>query len=394
MIPYSRQFIDEEDIGAVVEVLRSNWLTTGPKVKEFEKAFSEKVGARYAVACSSGTAGLHLACLAGGVSNKSTLVTSPITFLASANCGKFVGADILFIDVERETICFNPDELRKLSFGLENLCLLPVHYAGIPCNMDSISDWGRGNKCLIIEDACHALGASYVSNGEEMKIGSCGHSDMCVFSFHPVKHMTTGEGGMVTTNSEELFQKLVLYRNHGKEENPKFFKNPDLAFAGDRSNKNPWYYEMQHLGYNYRMTDFQAALGLSQLKKIDWFVERRCEIADYYRESFKKCEFIKLIEVKNSNVKPSWHLYPLQIDFQALGKTRNHVFDIYKKNHIEVQVHYVPLHYQPFYADASHDKLPMAEKYYESCISIPIFPALAREEQDKIIDVTLNQVIR
>lgn len=237
MIRYSKQYIDDDDINAVVDTLKSDWLTTGPKVKEFEEAFAEKCSARYAVSCSSGTAGLHLACLAGGISEKHTLVTSPITFVASANCGKFVGANVRFADVDPESICMDPDALNGISQDQKDLCILPVHFAGVPANMESIFEWSR-KKSIIIEDACHALGAAYISNGQEVKVGSCKHSNMAVFSFHPVKHMTTGEGGMITTNDKTLYGKLLLFRNHGIIRNHKQFVNENLAFNAKSKDQN------------------------------------------------------------------------------------------------------------------------------------------------------------
>ncbi len=393
-IPYGKQYIDEEDIREVEEVLASDWITQGPLVVGFEEEFARNVGAEYAVACSSGTAALHLAALAAGFGPGDRVLTSPITFLASANCARYVGADVDFVDIDPGTICLDPQKLAEyISTGPhseEVKGIIPVHYAGIPCDMSRIQQLAGDKDIIIIEDACHALGASYLADGEEVRVGSCRHSDMCVFSFHPVKHITTGEGGMVTTNNCDLYNKLLTYRNHGIVKNG--FLNDELAYSGPDNSVNPWYYEMQYLGFNYRITDIQCALGLSQMRKLQRFVSRRCEIASTYLNAFQGRSDIGVL-TPPENVSPSWHLFPIMIDFNKLGLSRLEVIEQYRKDGIGVQVHYIPVHFQPYYSKLYGFKkgiLTNAESYYESCLSIPLYPKMKQEEVERVIKTTDN----
>ena len=295
-IPYGRQSISEEDVQAVVDVLRSDWLTQGPDVEKFERAVAEYCGAKYAVAVANGTAALHLAVLAAGFGIDDEVITSPITFVASANCIVYAGATPVFADIDTRTYCIDPVQIRS-KVTSKSKGLIPVHFTGQPCDMGEIANIAQDNNLVVIEDAAHAIGASYEVNGQSYKVGSCAHSDMTIFSFHPVKHMTTGEGGMITTNNPELYEKLCLLRTHG------ITKDPGKLTRND----GPWYYEQQELGFNYRITDMQCALGLSQLKRLDDFITRRRQIVAAYNKSFpivKSC-----YPRATPRAQSAWHLY-------------------------------------------------------------------------------------
>jgi UDP-4-amino-4,6-dideoxy-N-acetyl-beta-L-altrosamine transaminase len=365
MIPYGRQFLDEKDINEVVNVLKSGFLTTGPKVKEFEEKFSSEVGAKYAVAVSSGTAGLHLAALAAGIRKGDEVITTPLTFAASANCALYCGAKPVFADITEQGI-INPAEIEK-RISSKTKAVIPVHYSGMPCSMKEIKKIAEEKKLIVIEDACHALGASY----ECSRIGDCKYSDMAVFSFHPVKHITTGEGGMITTNSKEIYEKLVLLRSHGiTKDNAKF----------ESQDEGGWHQEMRELGFNYRITDIQCALGISQLEKLGSFVEKRKEIAGKYGEAFSRIDGVEPVGSSES----SYHLYVIKVkDSETRLKLYNHL----KKEGIMCQVHYVPVYLHPYYQKLGYKKglCPKAEKFYERILSIPIFYSLTDDEQSKVI---------
>ena len=286
-LPYGRQTIDQADIEAVKKVFEGDWLTQGPRINEFEKAFSKYVGAKYAVACSNGTAALHLACQALGLCKGGKLVTSTVTFLSSANCAQFVNADTLFVDIDPNTYCMATVELEKLLNNEKIDVVIPVHLAGHSADMKTIYDLKEKYGFKIIEDACHAPGGTY----NNTKIGSCKYSDMSIFSFHPVKHITTAEGGMITTNDEQLYNKLLRFRTHGMHKDPALFQNKLLAFDAN-GDQNIWYYEMCDVGYNYRITDIQCALGLSQLSKNDNSVKKRRSIASRYNTKFRDNPYI------------------------------------------------------------------------------------------------------
>ena len=382
-LPYGRQTIDQTDINSVVDVFDSDFITQGPKIGDFETSFSEYVGAKYALACSNGTAALHLACQALGLSSGDKLVTSPVTFLSSANCAQFVNADTLFVDIDSETVCLSPDELENLLKKHKIDVVVPVHLAGHSADMQSIYQLKEKYGFQIIEDACHAPGGKY----RDHKVGSCEFSDMSVFSFHPVKHMTTGEGGMITTNNENLYKKLLRLRIHGMHKDPSLFQNKELAYAPD-GELNMWYYEMFEVGYNYRITDIQCALGLSQLKKNDKGIEKRRLIASKYNEAF--CEN-KLIQtpIEKHNVKHAYHLYTISVDFEELGKSRNAVMKELRDFKIGTQVLYIPVHLQPYYAKKYSYKwgdFPASEDYYNQCLSIPMFHGLETHEVEYVID--------
>jgi UDP-4-amino-4,6-dideoxy-N-acetyl-beta-L-altrosamine transaminase len=374
-IPYGRQWIQEDDIEAVVQVLRSDWLTTGPVVDQFEASLAEKLRAKYAVVVSSGTAALHLACLAAGVGPGDVVISSPNTFAASTNCALYCGARPAFVDIDARTYNLDPDALlsflsrRKTDEKVR--ALIPVHFAGQPCDMERISRAAREAHLVIIEDACHALGARWQdSQGEWHRVGSCSHSDMAVLSFHPVKHITTGEGGAIMTNRPDLHAKLKQLRNHG--------------ISKDLSSKNgngAWYYELDDLGFNYRLTDLQCALGISQLRKLDGWVERRREIAATYDQLLGQLENVG-IPYQAKNTWSSYHLYVIQVP------SRRRIFETLRARCVGVQVHYVPVHLHPIYRTRFGFRpgdFPAAENYYEHAISLPIFPRMSDADKLRVV---------
>jgi perosamine synthetase len=370
MIPYGRQTIDELDIKAVSTVLSSDFLTTGPKVKEFEDKFAHFVGVKYAVAVSNGTAALHLACLATGLKKGEELITTPITFVASANCAFYCGAKPVFVDVKQENGLID-ENLIESKITPKTKIIVPVHLGGLPCNMKRIRSIAKKYKLIVIEDACHALGSEYLGT----KIGGCAYSDMSVFSFHPVKHITTGEGGMITTNSKNIYKKLLLLRTHGITKNPSEFVN---------KNKGPWYYEMQELGFNYRITDFQCALGISQLSKVKKFIKSRIAVAKMYDKAFFGSECVGVIKPPKG-YKNTYHLYIIKVKD---GKTRLALFNYLKEKGISCQVHYIPVYWHPYYQELGYKigLCPKAEEFYEKIISIPIYSSLDDKEQSRVIE--------
>ncbi len=400
-ISYGRQWIDENDIQAVAEVLRTDWITQGPKVEEFEKALSEHCGTKYAVAVNSGTAALHIACLAAGIGSGDEVITSPNTFVASANCAAYCGARPVFVDIDADTYNISPKEIEK-KIARRTKAIIPVHFTGQSCDMDviqritKIAEKKYGHKIYIIEDACHALGSLY----KDKKVGSCAFSDMTVMSFHPVKHITTGEGGAVFTNDENLRKRLKRFRSHGITSDPKDFINKDLAFPLQNSKfkiqklKNPWYYEQQDLGYNYRITDIQCALGLSQLEKLSIFRKRRREIVNIYNEAFSSVKNVQT-PFESTECDSNFHLYVLLFDFEKIGVDRARFMLELKKKGIQTQVHYIPVHLQPFYQKNFGTKLgdcPNVEQYYQKCLSIPLYPAMVDQDVEKVI-IEINNVI-
>lgn len=371
-IPYGRQCIEEDDIEAVVEVLRSDYVTTGPAVAEFEKTVAEYTGAKYAVAVSNGTAALHAACLAAGFKEGDEVITTPITFAASANCVLYCGAKPVFVDIEPDTYNMDPTKIEE-KITPKTKAIIAVHFTGQPCKMDEIHEIAKKHNLLVIEDAAHALGADYKGK----KIGSI--SDMTTFSFHPVKHITTGEGGMITTNSKELYDKLILFRSHGITRDERFLEK----------NEGGWYYEQLDLGYNYRITDIQCALGISQMKKLDRFVERRRKIAKRYHEAFADMKGIQ-IPKQETGCHNSWHLYVIQV----LEKDRKEVFDALRSKNIGVNVHYIPVYKHPYYQKNGYKEVCCrnAEQYYANAISIPMYPLLSKEEQEYVIE-TIKEIV-
>jgi len=378
-IPYGKQWINQEDIDSVVSVLKSDWLTTGPMVDKFEKAFADYVGSKYAVAVSSGTAALHTAAFAAGISKGDEVITTPMTFAASANCVLYQGGKPVFADIDKKTYNINPNEIEK-KITKKTKAIIPVDYTGQPCELDVINEIAEKQNLTVIEDASHAVGAKYKGK----KIGSI--SDLSIFSFHPVKHMTTGEGGMITTDSKELYGKMLLFRNHGITKNEDDFNS--------KSDGN-WFYEQQLLGFNYRITDLQCALGLSQLKKIDEFIKRRREIVKKYNDSFEKVEEIT-IPVHPEYIDPSWHLYVIQLNLEKLLIDRKKVFDQLRKNKVGVQVHYIPVYFHPYYQKLGYKKglCPNAEWLYTRSISLPLFPKMNDNDVDFVIETVKNVVNR
>lgn len=374
-IPYGRQYIDKTDIAEVIKVLRTNWITQGPKVGEFEDALKRYCGAKYAVAVSSGTAALHIACLAAGLNKDDEAITTPITFAATANSILYSGAKPVFADIDPQTANIDARKIIE-KITKRTKAILPVHFAGLPCDMGRICGIAKKGKFVIIEDACHALGAQYKYKGKWFKVGNCRHSDMTVFSFHPVKTITTGEGGAVLTNSKALYNKLLLLRNHG------ITKDSD-KFVNKRFSDLAWYHEMQCLGFNYRITDIQCALGIGQLKKIGIFLKRRKEIAKIYSKKLAGFNEI-ILPIEKPYAKSSWHLYYIRI---KKASRRKAVFEKLRKAGIGVQVHYIPVYLHPFYQKMGYGKslCQNAEDFYQQEISIPIYPTMKNHEIEYVV---------
>ncbi len=378
-IPYGRQSINQDDIQAVLEVLQSDWLTTGPAVNSFEKAVADYCGARYAVAVNSATSALHIACMALGVGKGDVLWTTPNTFVASANCALYCGADVDFVDVEADTYNMSVSALQEkleVAQKVQRLpkVIVPVHFSGQPCDMKNIAALAKQYGIAVIEDASHAIGASY----EDTRVGDCTYSDMTVFSFHPVKIVTTAEGGMVTTQDAALAKRLELYRSHGITREPA---------SMTEASQGAWYYQQIDLGYNYRITDLQCALGCSQMKRIDTFVTRRREIADVYDRELQGMPLV--LPRQRKNVHSAWHLYVVQVDPKKTEKTRKEVFDALRAAGIGVNVHYIPVHTQPYYRQCfgfQEGDFPVAEAYYQQALSLPIYADLTGEEQQQVIE--------
>lgn len=388
-LPYSRQYIDQSDINSVINVLKSDFITQGPQIAKFENNFAKKVGAKYAVACATGTAALHISCLALGITNNSNVLTSSITFVASANCSEFIGSNVDFIDIEKNSPCMSVDSLKQKLKSKKIDLVIPVHMCGQSCDMKEIYKLKKKYKFKIIEDSCHALGGKYYN----YRVGSCKFSDISTFSFHPVKPITTGEGGMVTTNKKDIYEKLLLFRTHGITKDPQKFINKKNSMDNTGS-VNRWYYEMIDLGYNYRLTDIQAALGKNQLTKLDKYTIERNKIAKRYDKAFKKNDLITILNVKK-NTYHAYHLYTLLIDFKALGKSRNKVMEELANFNIGSQVLYIPLYHQTYYKKKYNFKIKNfknSEKYYQSALSIPIFFGLKKYEQDYVIS-KINSIV-
>ncbi len=390
-LPYGRQHVTDEDIRAVVEVLKSDYLTQGPVVAAFEEALARTVGADNVVACCNGTAALHLAMLALGVGEGDVVVTSPITFMASANCARFAGAAVQFVDVDPETALIDPDQLaRTLQRDKQKKikAVIPVHFAGQPADLIRVHELAREHGARVVDDACHALGASFAYRDQDYKLGGNPYSDMTAFSFHPVKHVAMGEGGAVATANPELAERLRRFRNHGIQR--EYPVNSDMAYAVGGT-PNPWYHELQELGFNYRVSDLQAALGRSQLTRLEGSLRRRQEIAALYseliRERFDEGEVTPL-DVQ-PNVSHAYHLFVVQINFAHLGVDRATVMLRLREANIGSQVHYIPVHLQPYYRRHSGTKpgdCPMAEQYYAQALTIPMYPGLADTDCERVID--------
>jgi UDP-4-amino-4,6-dideoxy-N-acetyl-beta-L-altrosamine transaminase len=378
MLGYGHQYIDDSDIQAVVDVLKSDYLTQGPAVERFEQEICRIVGAKYCVAVSNATAGLHIAVAVLGLETGDEGITTPNTFLSSANCMVYNRLKPVFADIDPQTYNIDSSEIEKHITDKTKL-LIPVHFAGLPCDMERISKIAKKNGLFVIEDAAHAIGSQY-SDGSY--VGNCRYSDMTVFSFHPVKTITTGEGGAVTTNDEGLYKKLLMFRSHGTT------KDPELLIV----NPGPWYYEMQILGFNYRMTDMQGALRYSQLQKLPFFKKRRREIVTKYNQAFADMRYLK-IPYEPESVCSCFHLYAVQIDFAALGKNRSQVMQELREKGVGTQVHYIPVPSQPYYKKVfGYEACPKAQAYYEKTLSLPLFPGMSDEDVNLVIDAVKEVV--
>jgi len=364
-IPYGYQSIDHQEINEVIKVLKSDWLSQGPQIQKFEKAIARYCGAKYAVAVSSGTAALHLACKVAGLKLGNEAITTPMTFLATANAILMNGAKPVFVDIQPDTVNIDPNRIQPL-IKRKTKVILPVHFAGLPAEMDRIQKIAKKHRLTVIEDACHALGSEFKGH----RIGSCRFSDMTCFSFHPVKHITTGEGGCITTNSKKFYEALLALRNHG------VYKPEKL-----KQKHGGWFNEMRDLGFNYRMSDIQAALGIAQLKKLPLFLERRRRIASRYREAFKNLRGIGLTH-PGKNANHSYHLFVIRVKEREIGKSRREVFDALSQKGLGLQVHYIPVPKQPFYRKMGYrwQVYREAAAYYEEALSLPIFPKMTDDD--------------
>ena len=374
MIPYGRQFIDEDDIRAVVEALRSDWLTTGPKVAEFEQLFAKRVGAGEAVAVSSGTAALHTAMYALGIAAGDEVIVPAMTFAASANCVVYQGATPVFADVDSQTLLIDPGRVKD-RITSRTKAIIAVDYAGHPADYDALQTIANDHGIALVADACHALGAFYKSR----PVGSL--ADLSTFSFHPVKHITTAEGGMITTDDPQLAQKMRIFRNHGITSDHR-----------QREAQGSWFYEMVDLGYNYRLTDVQCSLGISQLRKLSTWIDRRQAIARRYNQFFSRLPAVTPLAVKEY-VLNAYHLYVIKIDFEALDRSRENLFTELRAQGIGVNVHYIPVHFHPFYQTNFGTKpglCPAAEAAYEQILSLPIYPGMSDGDVETVCNTVQN----
>jgi len=370
-IPYGRQTISELDILAVSKSLRSEYLTQGPLIQKFEEALCNYLGVQFCVVVNSGTAALHTAYFACGLKTGQEIITSPMTFAATGNAALYLGATVKFSDIDIKTGNLNPNLISK-KISRKSSLIVPIHYAGLPSDLQAFYALKNAHACSIVEDACHALGAEYKGK----KIGSCQYSDATVFSFHPVKHITTGEGGAIATNDPEIYRKALLFRSHGITKNSKDFVN---------SSPGSWYHEMQFLGFNYRLSDFQAALGLSQLKRLDSFLEKRRRIAAQYNTAFSDNSFFD-IQPTNKDVLHAYHLYPIMLKSKYSAQ-RPRVFEALRNKGLWVQVHYLPVYKHPYYQSIGYknEHQPLAESFYQSQISLPMYPAMTKSEVKYVI---------
>jgi len=376
VIPYGHQHINDDDVQAVIAALKSDYMTQGPLIGQFEKDFATYLGCKYACVVSNGTAALHLCAMALDIKRGDKIITTPITFVASANGFRYQGAEVIFCDIDPNTFLMDLDKLElilKASPKGTYKAVVPVDFAGYPIDEEHLRKLADEYGFAIVVDACHAPGGSFIdSKGEKQMIGNCKYADLTVFSFHPVKHIATGEGGAITTNNKELYEKVALYRTHGITKDP----------ARLEKNDGGWYYEMQELGYNYRITEMQAALGISQLKRLDWSVERRNEIAKKYDEAFRGS--IVKTPFRAEGLVHAFHLYIIQVP----ADKRKGLYDHLRANNVYSQVLYIPAHLMPYYHQLGWKAgdMPVAEDYYSKCLALPMFPTLTDEEQDWIIE--------
>lgn len=379
-IPYSHQSICRDDIKEAVKILKSDWITQGPKIAEFEKGLCDYTRAKYAVAVSSGTAALHIACLAAGLKNGDEIITSPITFVASANCALYCGAKVVFADVDSKTANIDPVDIAK-KISKRTKIIIPVHFAGQPCDMSRIRHIAMKHGLMVIEDAAHALGAKY----KGCKVGACKYSDMTILSFHPAKAITTGEGGAVLTNSRDLYEKLNMLRSHGITKGHGL-ENKKMAGCG-------WYHEMQMLGFNYRITDFQAALGSSQLKKLDGFIKKRRKIAAIYNRVFKNNDFFDT-PAEEECARSAYHLYPIRLKDEFVSDKKK-IFQALRRAGLGVQVHYIPVYLQPYYKRLGYRRglCPAAEDFYEREISVPLYYGMTLKQIKSVVTIFRKRLI-
>lgn len=379
-ISYGHQLITDEDIQAVVETLKSDYLTQGPRIPEFEQKFADYLGVKHACMVSNGTAALHLCAMALDIQPGDKVITTPITFVASANGFRYQGAEITFCDIDSKTFLMDLDKLEEILKASPKgtyKAVVPVDFAGYSIDEERMHHLAQEYGFKTVIDACHAPGGSWTdSKGEKQMIGNCKYADMSVFSFHPVKHIAAGEGGAITTNDDELYRKVALYRTHG------ITKDPELLTRNDGG----WYYEMQELGYNYRITEFQAALATSQLKRLDWSIERRNEIARRYDEALDKLPI--LVPYRQEGITHAFHLYVIEVH----PMRRKALYDYLREHQIFAQVLYIPAHTMPYYKSLGHKEgeCPIAEDYYTRCLALPMYPSLTDEEQQYVIDAIID----
>jgi UDP-4-amino-4,6-dideoxy-N-acetyl-beta-L-altrosamine transaminase len=376
-LSYGKQWLSDADIRSVVDVLNSDYLTQGPRVEVFEEALSTYTGARYCVVVANGTAALHLAVAALQIEEGLEGITTPITFAASANCMLYNGIIPRFADINPVSYNIDPSKILE-RIGEKTKLLIPVHFGGLPAEMDQISKIANNHNLHVIEDAAHAIGSQYADGSY---IGNCKYSDMTIFSFHPVKTITTGEGGAITTNSKELYDRLLMLRSHGiTKDEEKLTMNP-----------GPWYYEMQDLGFNYRLTDMQAALGCSQLDRLDDFKARRRKIVKKYSQAFKSIPWLR-IPTEPRDVSSCFHLYVLRFMYEQIEKNRREIMEELQSKSIGTQVHYIPVNQLPYYQGISRDNTPNADSYYEQCLSIPLYPKMSDSDIEHVIESIINLV--
>lgn len=376
-LPYGKQVIDENDIKSVVNILNGDYLTTGPAVSEFEKKIADYVGSKYAVSVSNGTAALHIACLSAGIKEGDEVITTPMTFAASANCILYCGAKPVFVDIDKETYNINVNEIEK-KITPKTKAIIPVHFTGQSVDLDPILELAQKYNLIVIEDAAHALGTKYKGKF----IGSI--SDMTEFSFHPVKTVTTAEGGIITTNRKDLYEKLLLFRTHGITRNTEFMEN---------KNEGPWYYEQIDLGYNYRITDLQCALGITQMDKLDEFIKRRKELVGMYNEYLSKIDGV-IIQKEEEFSDTSRHLYIMKLDLDKFKVGRKEIFEALLAENIGVNVHYLPVYLHPYYKKLGYEKglCPNAEELYDSMITLPLYPGMSDDDFYDVINA-VNKVL-
>lgn len=383
-IPYGHQYITDEDVEAVVAALKSDYMTQGPRIGEFEKQFAEYLGCKYACMVSNGTAALHLCAMALGIKQGDKVITTPITFVASANGFRYCGAEITFCDIDAKTFLMDLDKLEAILEASPKgtyKAVVPVDFAGYPIDEERLRKMADKYGFAIVVDACHAPGGSFIdSKGEKQMVGNCKYADLTCFSFHPVKHIATGEGGAVTTNRKDLYDNVALYRTHGITKDPALLKKNDGG----------WYYEMQDLGYNYRITEMQAALGMTQLARLDWSIQRRNEIARKYDEAFLGT--IVKTPYRQGGITHAFHLYIIQVP----ADNRKGLYDYLRANKIFSQVLYIPAHTMPYYKQQGwkDGDMPVAEEYYKGCLALPMFPSLTDEEQDWVIDKVKEYIVK